>query len=149
MRNFLINIDFNEEQTNFLINQALELANQEEVKIWLLHVAAPNPDFVGHEVGPQYIRDARADELRQEHRLIQQYAGQLQDKGYAADGLLIPGATVDTIEEEAEKLAIDLIIMGHHDHNLLYRAFFGSTPLQLMRKTKVPILVFPLEEEEE
>lgn len=149
MRNFLINIDFNEEQTNFLINQALELANQEEVKIWLLHVAAPNPDFVGHEVGPQYIRNARADELRQEHRLIQQYASQLQDKGYTADGLLIPGATVDTIVEEAEKLAIDLIIMGHHDHNLLYRAFFGSTSLQLMRKTKVPILVFPLEEEEE
>jgi nucleotide-binding universal stress UspA family protein len=149
MRNFLINIDFNEEQTNFLINQTLELASREEAKIWLLHVAAPNPDFVGHEVGPQYIRDARASELRQEHRLIQQYTDQLQEKGYAADGLLIPGATVDTIVEEAEKLKIDLIIIGHHDHNLLYRAFFGSTSLQLMRKTRVPILVFPLQEEEE
>ena len=49
-------------------------------KIWLVHIAAPDPDFVGYEVGPQYIRDHRADELKKEHKLVKKYADELKAK---------------------------------------------------------------------
>ena len=65
MKNILVCIDFHE-QTKNLINKAAEIAKAFNAKLWLVHVAAPDPDFVGYDVGPQYIRDARADELKEE-----------------------------------------------------------------------------------
>ena len=49
-----------------LIDKAIEMAKAFDSKIWLLHVAAPEPEFIGFGVGPQYIRDTRAEELRKE-----------------------------------------------------------------------------------
>jgi len=62
MKNILVTIDF-DVQTTLLIDSAYKLANAFDSKIWLVHIAAPNPDFAGYEVGPQYIRDSRAHEL--------------------------------------------------------------------------------------
>lgn len=51
-------------------------------------MAAPNPDFVGLEVGPQYIRDNVAEELKEDHREIQEFAESLRMAGYNAEGLI-------------------------------------------------------------
>ena len=32
-------------------------------RVSVIHVAAPNPGFAGYEVGPQHVRDWRAEEL--------------------------------------------------------------------------------------
>lgn len=142
MKNILVGIDFHE-KTEILIDKAFELSKPYNSKIWLLHVAAPDPDFVGYEVGPQYIRDNRAKELRQEHKLILEYVDQLKEKKVDAAGLLIQGATVEVILEESKKLNIDLIISGHHDHSFLYNAFFGSVSSGIVRKSNIPVLVVP------
>ena len=55
------------------LNKAFQLAKSFDSKLWLMHIAAPNPDFVGYEAGPQYIRDNRGTELRKEHKLLQKY----------------------------------------------------------------------------
>ena len=125
MKNILVSIDFNNHEKS-LIDKAIEMAKAFDSKIWLLHVAAPEPEFIGFGVGPQYIRDSRADELRKEHRLISDYTDLIRLENQECEGLLINGATIEMILEEAQKLAIDLIIIGHHDHNFLYKAFFGS-----------------------
>ena len=39
-------------------------------KLWLVHIAAPDPDFVGYGTGPIYIRDSRAKELKEEHQQL-------------------------------------------------------------------------------
>lgn len=70
IKNILVAIDFNE-TVGELLSYAEALAIKFDAKIWVLHVAAPNPDFVGYEPGPQYIRDFKADELREEHRSLQ------------------------------------------------------------------------------
>ncbi len=61
MKNILVTIDFNKNE-ELLIDKAFQLAESFNSKLWLMHIAAPDPDFVGYEVGPQYIRDSRATE---------------------------------------------------------------------------------------
>jgi len=144
MKNILIAIDFNDSEKT-LVDMALQWAKPYDAKVWLLHVADPEPEFVGFGVGPQYIRDSIAAELRKEHRKIQQYSGYLRENGVEAEGLLIQGATISMILKEAKTLNIDLIITGHHEHGLLYKAFFGSVAKELLKKTRIPVLVVPVE----
>ena len=145
MKNILVSIDFNNHEKS-LIDKAIEMAKAFDSKIWLLHVAAPEPEFIGFGVGPQYIRDSRADELRKEHRLLSDYTDLIRLENQECEGLLINGATIEMILEEAQKLAIDLIIIGHHDHNFLYKAFFGSVASGVIKKSNIPVLVVPLED---
>lgn len=70
MKNILVTIDF-EEKGQVLIEKAAELAEKFNAKLWLVHVAAPDPDFIGYDVGPQYVRDVLAKDLRNEHKLLQ------------------------------------------------------------------------------
>lgn len=144
MKNILISIDF-DENTEQLINKATELAEKYNSTVWILHVADPDPDFIGLEVGPQYIRDHKAAELKKEHKLLFGYSNKLKEKGVKATGLLIQGATIETILSESKKLNIDLIIIGHHNHTFLYRMFFGNTSLDVIKKSNIPVLVVPLE----
>ena len=145
MKNILVSIDFNNHERS-LIDKAIEIAKAFDSKIWLLHVAAPEPEFIGFGVGPQYIRDSRADELRKEHRLLSDYTNLIRLENQECEGLLINGATIEMILEEAQKLAIDLIIIGHHDHNFLYKAFFGSVATGVIKKSNIPVLIVPLED---
>jgi len=147
MKNILVAIDF-EEQTDRLLDVVAAYAKAFKAKVWLVHIAAPDPDFIGYEPGPQYIRDARAEELREEHRQIQAYAQGLKDDGIDSDGLLIQGATIELIIEESEKLEADLIITGHHEHNALYKTFFHELAPEIIDNSKVPVLVVPLSEED-
>jgi nucleotide-binding universal stress UspA family protein len=143
MKNILVALDF-DEQEKLLLDKAFELAKPFDAKLWLLHIAAPEPDFVGYEVGPQYIRDTRANDLRKEHKYLQQYAKELHEKGIIAEGLLIQGATIEMILEESKKLNIDLIIAGHHEHGFIYKAFVGSVSSQLIKRSKIPVLIVPI-----
>ncbi|MCB1177968.1 MAG: universal stress protein, partial [Leptospiraceae bacterium] len=113
--------------------------------VWIVHVAAPNPDFVGYKVGPQHVRDFRAEELRQEHNEIIKYKDFLHAKNIDADGFLVQGITSEMILKESEKLNIDLVILGHHKHNLLYKIFVGgSIDDSVIEDSKIPVLIVPL-----
>lgn len=80
MKNIVVAVDFSEE-TERVIEAARELASAFSAKLWLVHAAAPDPDFVGYRAGPQSVRDAVANELREEHRLLQQLADGLRGTG--------------------------------------------------------------------
>ena len=144
MKNLLVTLDF-EEKAILLVEKAAEIAEKFNSKVWLVHIVAPDPDFIGYEVGPQYIRDSRADELKKEHKTIQKFTRMLKEKGIDAEGLMIQGATRDMILQESEKLNIDLIIIGHHEHGLLYKTFAGSVASQVIEHSKIPVLTVPID----
>jgi nucleotide-binding universal stress UspA family protein len=144
MKNILVTIDFNKNE-ELLIDKAFQLAESFNSKLWLMHIAAPDPDFVGYEVGPQYIRDSRASDLRKEHKLLQEYATALKKKGVESEGLLVQGATIEMIIEESKKLNVDLIIAGNHEHGFFYNAFVGSMSVKVIKKSKIPVLIVPLD----
>lgn len=143
MKKILVTIELNEND-QLLIDKAFQLAKAFNSKVWIVHIAAPHPDFVGYGVGPQYIRDTRATELREEHKKIQNYVTSLINKGIDAEGLLVQGATIEMVLEEATKLNADLIIAGHHKHGFIYKALSGSTSEEIVKKSDIPILIVPL-----
>jgi len=143
MKNILVAVDL-DDSAQLLVEKAAEQAEKFGSKVWVLHIADPEPDFVGNKVGPQYIRDLRVKELLSEHHLIRKYTDFLKAKNIDTDGLLIAGATVRLILEEIEKLNIDLVIIGHHQHSLMYKIFTGTTHSAIVNKSKVPVLIVPL-----
>lgn len=143
MKNILVSIDFdNNEQ--FLLDKALEFAKAFGAKLWLIHIAAPDPDFVSLEVGPQYVRDQRAEDLKKEHKLLYDFSQSLSQKGVEAEGLLVQGATIKMIIKEAKKLNTDMIIAGHNKRNFLYQTFVGSVSEDIIKQSNIPVLVVPL-----
>ena len=143
MRNILVAMDF-EAQAQQLLNQTQQLAKAFSAKVWLIHVAAPNPDFVGYEAGPQVVRDQRAQELRAEHKLLDQWASALETEGIDTVPLLIQGPTTETLLSEAQRLQADLMVIGAHQHGWMYQAFFGSITDAVIHQTKIPVLVVPI-----
>jgi nucleotide-binding universal stress UspA family protein len=146
MKNILVALEFKGTSAP-LLEKASEFAHKFGSKLWLMHVADPPSEFLGEDADPQYVRDIRAKELRDEHRLIQQYAEQLKAKNILAEGLLVQGMTIEAILEEADKLSIDLIVMGIHEHGLLHDIFIGNNPSKIIKRSKVPVLVVPVDME--
>ena len=142
MTHSLTAIDFSP-ISNRVMAQAEVLARTTECPLTLLHVAAPNPGFIGYEAGPQEVRDARAHELRKEHQLLTDRATDLQQKGIDARPALVEGATVATILRQAVKLHASYIVIGSHGHGALYSALLGSVSSGVIAGTLCPVVVVP------
>lgn len=142
MKTVLICLDL-DQYTDQLIEKALDLVSSFAVKIWLLHVAAPDPDFVGYDVGPQYIRDNRAETLREEHRELLGYMEKIKKTGIDAEALLVQGPTIETILEESIKLEVDLIVTGYQEHGFFYSVFNNNVSSKVIATSDIPVLVIP------
>ena len=142
MGNILAAVDFSETSQRVLDRASL-LAESLGSRLWLIHVAAPEPDFVGYEVGPPGVRDQVAKHLREEHRLLQSMAETQRQRGIDTKALLVQGPTIETILEEAGKRETDLIVLGSHGRGAFLRALLGSTSEGVLRKTDVPVLIVP------
>ena len=142
MKRILVALEFNNSSEK-LVQMAEQIAICFESSLWLVHIAAPDPDFVGYDVGPQYIRDTRAEVLRKEHRELQALSRQLEAKGFSTEPLLLQGATVNTLLSEARKLEIDLIIAGHQRKGFIGQLFEGSVAKELLDEAGIPVLVVP------
>jgi len=142
MKNILVPLDLKVE-TSRVLDQAVELAQALSAKLWLLHVAAPDPDFVGYEAGPQYIRDIRADTLKEERGKLHGMVAELAASSIPAQPLMVMGPTVETILGEAERIKADLIVMGAHGRRGLAKAFLGSTSDDVLRANRFPVLIVP------
>lgn len=146
IKNILVAVDFND-SIGDLLSYAEGIAMKFGSKIWVVHVAAPNPDFVGYEPGPQYIRDFKAEDLKEEHKKIQTICNAFMDENIDCEALLIQGSTVETVMEEAKKLKSDLLIVGTHKHSFFYELFSESVSLELLKKAEIPLLAIPIDED--
>ena len=142
MRNILVAVDFSPISEK-LLDELTAIARAPGGRLWLVHVAAPDPDFAGYEAGPQEVRDNVAAGLRDEHRQLQARAERLREGGLEATALLVQGPTVNTILSEAEKLGADLIALGSHGRGFAARALLGSVSEGVLHRSTVPVLIVP------
>ena len=146
MNNLLITLDLEDQsQIDQMLKHSIDLAKAYSAKCWLIHIAEPDPEFVGYGTGPQYIRDEIADELRSEHRQIQRFSDKLKAEGLESDGLLIQGPTEDMILEEIQKLNIDLLVIGNKKRGFFQELFVGSITNDLIKDVNIPIFLVPLQ----
>jgi nucleotide-binding universal stress UspA family protein len=78
-----------------------------------------------------------------QRRLKEEMDNQYPFKLYPNSGknILFSEAIPDAILDFAEKQACNLIIVGTHDRNLLGRMLMGSVAQQVVRNSKVPVMV--------
>ena len=112
-------------------------------EIHLLHVTEPDPSFVGLEAGPEEVQHQVANELQRAQAELEALADRLRESGHTANILLVPGPTVQTIVEQAEKLDAEVIVMGSHGRGKLFDLVVGSVSAGVIRKSPVPVLVVP------
>jgi nucleotide-binding universal stress UspA family protein len=142
---FLVGLDLSE-STDKIVQKVEEIAKALSAKVWLLHVADPDPDFVGWGAGPQSVRDAVAKAFHEEHRQIQKIADKLRNEEIDATALLVQGATVEKILGEASKLNVDMIVVGSHGRGMAYQLLAGSVSEGVLRESECPVLVIPTHE---
>ena len=125
-----------------IMERTIELANAFSSKVWVLHVVPrrrPEP----FNVDSKTLRREVAAELRHEHEFLQHLAQCLRDRAVDAKALLVEGATDRTIQQESDRLAIDLIVVGCHKHGLLYGALVDVTKEGLLSNCSRPLMFVP------
>lgn len=138
----LVGLDLSECTENIL-SMAKTLATALSAKVWLLHVAEPDPDFVGWDAGPQSVRDSVAGDFHNEHRQVQQFADQMREAELDTTALLVQGATVEKILEQASRLNVDMIVLGSHGRSAAFQLLVGSVSEGVLHKSKCPVLIVP------
>ncbi len=140
--NILVAIDLSDVSQKVLEN-AKALALALSAKVWLLHVAEPEPDFVGYRAGPQTVRDQVAHKFHEERDELQKEVNDFRKSGIDTAALLVQGSTVDVICRESNKFEIDMIIVGSHGHGGVYHLVFGSVSEGVLHRSSCPVMVIP------
>ena len=129
--------------TEQVVATLMQMAATLPAQVWLIHVAPPDPAFVGYEAGPDVVRGQVAVELHASHQKLQKLADRLRAAGVETTALQLQGKTVDTVIAEAERLPASLIVLGSHGDGAVYNMLVGSVAEGIVRASKVPILLVP------
>jgi nucleotide-binding universal stress UspA family protein len=142
MKNVIAAVDFSA-VTEGVVAKAFQVAKTFGGRLWIVHVAAPDPDFVGYEVGPKVVRTQVATKLRDEHQKLEDLARRFQDRAVESTALLIQGPTAQTLLAKADELGADLLVLGSHGHGALHNLLVGSVAESVLKATRIPVLVVP------
>jgi nucleotide-binding universal stress UspA family protein len=122
----------------------IELARATGWIVHLLHVAAPEPSFVGYDPpGGVYDRSRREHELGDEFRALSELATVLDEAGVTAEPHVIVGSTTEVILGAAEAWHSALIAVVGRRHSLAHRIAVGSVASDLLKRSPLPVMVLP------
>lgn len=139
----LVALDLSD-STEEILKQVVELTRPLQADVWLIHNAEPEPDNLEFKVDPLSARDSLAEKFHKEHLQIQDIAEQLRTKNLNITALLVHGAIIETIVKEAEKLDVDMIVVGTHNHSAMSQLILGSVSEGIVHKSNRPVLVIPV-----
>lgn len=129
--------------TPIVLREARNWARRLAGQLVLLHVAEPDPAFIGYEPGPATVRAAVAEKFHRERQQLESAAVELRKEGVDTTALLVQGPTAETILQEADKLHVDVILIGTRGHGAVRDFLVGSTSKGVLHKTSRPVLLIP------
>ena len=141
--NILAGMDFSD-ATAALLQVVAQQARAQAAHVWLVHVAEPEPNFVGFKAGPPGVRGEIAQHFHKEHQDLQRHAEDLRRSGLQVTALLEQGPTGMTLLQTAERVQTDLIIVGSHGRGAMLHLLLGSVSEQVLKKATCPVLVVPV-----
>ncbi len=147
MKNIAVGIDFSDAK-EAVLKSASELAKALDATLHIIHVVAPEPSLVGFSGYAYPGPDERAEELAAEQDEMQKMIDALRADGIDAQGYMKTDETVGGLIGFAEHREASMIIIGTHSRNLLSRVLMGSVAEGVVRKSKLPVLVVPVRDEE-
>jgi len=139
--------------TDQLLAEVQRYGRALDAVIDIIHVAEPDPDFVGYlKIDDQEttIRNSKSQALRSEHNQTHELAETLKNQGLRVDhSLTVQGPTLETIFEHVSKFGSNLLILGSHRHGAFYRFWFGENAVEAAKRPPCALLIVPVESEEE
>lgn len=126
-----------------VLREARLWARRLSAELILIHVAEPDPDFIGYGAGPESVRLAVAHKFTRAHQRIEALSVELRQEGLDATALLLQGATAETILREAERLSADVVLMGTRARSAVRELFVGSVSKEVLRQSTRPVLLIP------
>lgn len=145
MNNILLTIkEFeNASITSPIVQQTVDLARCLSSRVHVLHVV-PSSHQTPYNVDEELYRCGIAAELRHEHKCLQQLTEDMRRADVDALALLVKGPIIRMILYEAERLAVNLIILGRHRHGPLYLTLMDNTDQGLIAKCECPVMFVPI-----
>jgi nucleotide-binding universal stress UspA family protein len=135
--------------THQLLQEAERYGRALSAIVDVVHVAEPDPDFVGYIKSDSFqrqTRDAKAQAFRAEHHNTQAISEQLQERGVCVgQTLMVQGPVLETILEHVSRLGANLLILGSHHHSALYRVWYGDIAVEAAKNAPCSVLVVPVE----
>ena len=149
---------------------AVSLAKHYDASITIVHAVIDNPDVYSGVLG--YIDNDKWEKIKKEHfdeareALIGKKRGNVPaqqvldhfcqdvkekfcDEPVQMDEVIVAsGNPVEEILRCAEKCNCDIIVMGSKGHGSFVDAMIGSTSQRVLRRSKIPVLLVRLKEEE-
>lgn len=136
---------------------AVMMARRNQARIHLLHVV-PEVDASMRAYISALMVKGSLDQFEMQHEEEARLEIQRRLKQFAEDELanhpedlervvtveVTHGHPVFKILETADRLNVDVIVMGAHGKGAIEHAFLGSTTEKVLRKTRRPVFVIPI-----
>ncbi len=138
MKKILVPTDFSE-NANLALRHAVQVANQIGGSVSVVHIYQIATS-TGSLVSIDHI--VKADREQEISELIDEMKPLLTNNA-SMDGLVRKGNSVENICQIAEKLKVDIIIMGTKGADGMKKLFLGSTASNVILHTPIPVLAIP------
>ncbi|MGM0591207.1 MAG: universal stress protein [Halobacteriota archaeon] len=121
------------------LDHALELATDQDARLYVLHVVAvPSPAVSLHEL----IADRM---LERGSELVERIAQVARERDLQVETAVLEGDPAETIVQFAASNGIDVIVMPTHGRPELTKAIVGSVTDKVIRTGDVPVVVTTFE----
>ena len=128
-----------------VIEKTRVIANQLGAEVWLIHVTEEDPEIIGITARSAAARDAIAGKMHARHRKLQEIAEELRGQGMQVTALFIQGSTAEKILEEANKLDVDIIVIGTPGRGVFYQLLVENVVDEILQHSPCPVLVIPVQ----
>jgi len=151
--NILVPTDGSDAARN-AVEQAVDLAAKYDATVHALYVV--DVDATNLTLGTEQvdrIRQGRIDEMPEVKAEADEATGQVaavaDEHGVPVEEHVTAGSPSRAIRNFVEDNDIDVVVMGSHGRSGLSRVVLGSVAEKVLRRTRVPVLVVDLHEEDE
>jgi nucleotide-binding universal stress UspA family protein len=140
----------------FLLEHVCELARRHGAQVHVVHAIEPIglfadailktyiPDTVKSELqqgGIESVRDAIR--LQVKHAFEDDFIDFEGDRGWIADVHVVDGSPAEVILKQAERLGVDLIVLGTHGGAANPTTALGSVANKVLQLARVPVYLVP------
>lgn len=126
-----------------VLRETILWARRLSAELILLHVAPPDPDFVGYDARSENIRLASTYKTQHAENQLEALAIELRKDGIRTNALLVQGDVAAMILQETDRLHIDAILMGTHARATTSGPYVGSVTRQVLHCAARPVILIP------
>jgi nucleotide-binding universal stress UspA family protein len=77
---------------------------------------------------------------------LEELAAPLRSKGLPVETLASVASPIDEILEQAKACGACMIVLGSHGHGAVYHLFSGSVVTSVLHRSRIPVTVVPVHE---